>query len=125
MVAGFLISHPFIRGVALHAVLWGLIDAALAGWGFFRASRESRKYPDEYREVAQTIKLRRILVINAILDTVYILAGTALFVFFPDNLFLRGNGAGIVIQALFLFVFDLSHARLLPKRAPTWYDPPS
>ncbi len=125
LVAGLLITHPFVRGVALHAILWGLIDAGLAGWGFLRASRESQKYPDEYREVEQTLKVRRLLVVNTLLDIGYFIAGSAVTVIFRDDPFLLGNGVGVIVQALFLFAFDLSHARLLPKRAPTWYDPPS
>lgn len=128
VVAGFLagvfVPEPLIRGVALHAVAWGAVDSALAAWGFMKARKESRLYPDEYRDIHHRLRLRRILKVNTVLDVAYILGGVVLAVLFAGNPFLLGNGIGIVLQALFLFVFDLTHLRQLPKSVPTWYDPP-
>ncbi len=125
LFVGLLFTNPLIRGVALHAVAWGLIDSALAGWGFRRARRESRLYPDEYRDIHHTQRLRRLLKVNAGLDIGYITGGVAVAALFREDPYLLGNGIGIIIQALFLFVFDLTHTLLLPKTVPTWYDPPS
>ncbi|MFA7567376.1 MAG: hypothetical protein WCY01_10150, partial [Alkalispirochaeta sp.] len=109
---------------ALHAVVWGVINVAIALWGLHLAHRGSRKYPDEYRDVADGLRLRRLLVVNGFLDIGYITAGAGLIVFFHANDFLLGNGIGIVLQALFLLFFDFIHAWRLPKTTPPWYDPP-
>jgi hypothetical protein len=123
-VVGLLLPRPFVRGAALHAVVWGVINVAIALWGLHLARRGSRKYPDEYRDVADGLRLRRLLVVNSFLDIGYITAGAGLIVFFHANDFLLGNGIGIVLQALFLLFFDFIHAWRLPKTTPPWYDPP-
>lgn len=116
-------NYPILRGIAIHGIAWGLVDAAIAGYGLYRVQRDSLRYPDEYRDEDRRRKLRRVLRFNALLDIFYTLAGIALIVGFLRSRFILGNGIGIVVQALFLLFFDLSKARRLPKESPSWYDP--
>ncbi|MDA3948763.1 MAG: hypothetical protein PF508_06000 [Spirochaeta sp.] len=117
------VPSPVLRGIALHALLWGAIDAGLAGAGRIRSRRDAAAYPDEYRDVAAGRKLRRTLLINGFLDIGYIAIGVALIVLFPEDRFIIGNGIGVLIQAVFLLLFDFINAQRLPKAVPPWYDP--
>jgi Family of unknown function (DUF6992) len=100
--------RPFWIGVGQQAIGWGLIDALIA----IIAGRSTPRSLS-----SQT--LRRILLINAALDTLYMLGG---FLFArtkgATNEKLRGQGWGIVLQGLFLFKFDLIHALLVPPDTP-------
>lgn len=124
MVAGgvaLLTSVPLIEGIGLQALIWGAVDALIAVAGIIGARRKRDRYPDETRAVRETLRLRRVLVINGVLDHLYLAAGIAIAVIFRPDAFLVGNGVGIVIQAVFLLFFDLIHAAQLPARPPAWY----
>lgn len=56
-------------------------------------------------------KLARVLYINVGLDIIYQLVGLLLLVFVWHDLFIAGNGAGVIIQGAFLFVLDLYYYR--------------
>lgn len=114
---------PVLRGIAIHALAWGGVDAGIGLYAVLRARRDASNYPDEYHDEARRRRLRRILRINANLDVAYIVAGIAVAVAFRDTPFLLGNGVGVGIQGLALLVFDTIHAARLPKNAPPWYDP--
>jgi len=111
------------RGVALEAVIWGAISAIIAIAGFVGSIRGIRARPDEVQEVRRTIRLRRILEINARLDLLYIIVGVALAIVYRTDRFLLGNGIGIVTQGVVLFLIDRLHALHLPSDTPAWYDP--
>ncbi len=126
IAAGALLLLPggaFLQGAAVQAVAWGVIDALIAVIAMVRVRRTGQMPPDEYRSVRESLRLRRILLINAGLDLIYIGVGVALFLLVPGDPFIRGNGAGVVIQGGFLLFFDLFHAGTLPAQAPPWYDP--
>jgi hypothetical protein len=97
--------RPFWIGFGRQAIGWGLIDALIALFAGRSASRSSS---------AST--LRRVLLINAALDVLYMLGG---FIFArtkgATNEHTRGQGWGTVLQGLFLFKFDLIHALLAPS----------
>ncbi len=122
-LVGLAVPVALVRGIAIHALAWGGIDAILAVAGLAAARREERRYPDEYHDVAATLRLRRILRINGVLDIVYIIGGALIVVFFRHDPFLLGNGIGILIQAFFLLFFDWIQFGRLPKAAPSRYDP--
>jgi hypothetical protein len=94
--------RPFWIGFGQQAIGWGLIDALIA---LIAGRSASRSFSGR--------TLRRILLINAGLDVLYMLGG---FLFArtkgaaDDKR--RGQGWGIVLQGLFLFNFDLIHALL-------------
>jgi hypothetical protein len=94
--------RPFWIGVGQQAIGWGLIDALIA---LIAGRSTSRAF--------STTTLRRVLLINAALDVLYMLGG---FLFArtkgANDEKLRGQGWGIVLQGLFLFKFDLIHALL-------------
>jgi hypothetical protein len=123
IVSAVVVPSPLLQGIALHALLWGVIDAGLAGVGRIRARRDAAAYPDEYRDVAAGQRLRRTLLINGFLDIGYIAVGIVLIVVFPRDPFILGNGVGVLIQAVFLLLFDFINAHRLPKDVPPWYDP--
>lgn len=75
--------------------LWALVNAAIAYGGWLGAE------PDP-------ASLRRLLWINAGLDTLYMGVGLGLSRR-PGPMF-KGFGLAIVVQGLFLLGFDLAHA---------------
>jgi hypothetical protein len=115
-------EEPFLRGLAVQLIAWGAIDAILAATGAWKAWSGARSAPDEYGQVRKTVRLRRLLRINARLDVLYCLVGAGLIVFASTAL-ARGHGAGVLLQGFFLFLFDGFHARRLPSETPAWYDP--
>ncbi|HHW88105.1 MAG TPA: hypothetical protein GX400_18090 [Chloroflexi bacterium] len=106
---------PFWRAFGQQAIGWGAIDAALAIFGRRGLEQKvQRGYPPT--EAAKDLRnLRRILWFNAGLDVLYMLGGLALFR--RDDETQRGHGAGILVQGLFLFKFDLIHALLAKEDA--------
>lgn len=119
---GLILPWPLVRGIAVHAVVWGGIDLGLAIIGRFRAQRYSTRYPDEYRDITDLLKLRKTLLINGFLDIVYLTVGVVLIVVYAKQPFLLGNGIGVVVQAFFLLLFDFANTYRLPKYPPPWYD---
>jgi hypothetical protein len=97
--------RPFWIGFGWQAILWGVIDALIA----LVAGRSTSR-------LFSATTLRRVLLINAALDVLYMLDG---FIFArtrgATNEHTRGQGWGIVLQGLFLFKFDLIHALLAPS----------
>lgn len=113
-------GDAFWRGFGLQALVWGVIDAAIAFFG--RRSSEKRRLatlggPSIVEREARN--LRRLLWINTALDVLYVAAGFVLiYTIGRDDPFARGNGWGIVVQGAFLFFFDLFHALAVPKEPP-------
>jgi hypothetical protein len=84
-----------LQGIGLQAVLWGIIDAIIAMAGVLRNKEMSAD------------KAARFLLINVFLDIVYMVVGVILILIFWVDLFILGNGIGIIIQGAFLFGLDL------------------
>ena len=114
---------PAVQGFGLQALIWGTIDSIIALTALYTVYRRSRRYPDEYRDIAETARIRRLLRMNGRLDIVYVLGGIAIIALCRADPFFVGNGVGIVIQGSFLLLFDRSHASRLPSQEPPWYDP--
>lgn len=91
----FLVPNSLLQGIGLQAVLWGIIDALIAVVGVLR---NKEMLPG---------KAARFLLINVIADIGYMLVGALLMLFLGFDLFIFGNGIGILIQGAFLFVVDL------------------
>jgi hypothetical protein len=94
-VALLLVPVSLLQGVGLQAVLWGIIDLLIAVVGIFRQKDQSAD------------KAVRFLRINIFLDILYMLVGVLLSVFLWMDPFILGNGIGILIQGMFLFLVDL------------------
>ena len=106
-----LFAAPFWRGVGVQALVWGAIDAGIAGVGLLALRRKLKRQDADHPDVRskETRNLRRLLLINAGLDVLYIVAGgVVLYTFTTD--FARGNGVGIIIQGGFLLLFDTFYA---------------
>lgn len=87
--------QAFWRAFWLMTGAWALVNAAIAYGGWLGAE------PDP-------ANLRRLLWINAGLDTLYV--GVGLGLNRRHGSMLKGFGLAIVVQGLFLLGFDLTHA---------------
>lgn len=92
----FFSNTDLIKGVLLQAFFWGLIDFILGLVAFFR------------KKGFELEKIKKIFLINTYLDVLYIAVGIVL-ILLNDNAFIVGNGLGVIIQGLFLFIVDLLH----------------
>jgi hypothetical protein len=101
MIAGlffFLSTSELINGILFQAFLWGLIDGIIGLIAYLRKKEFNLE------------KIKKILLVNVYLDILYVVIGI-LLVLLGGNAFLIGNGYGIIIQGLFLFIIDLIHHR--------------
>jgi hypothetical protein len=106
------------RGMGGQFIGWGLINAAIALFGRSAADNRAADYenPGAPQVLAKESRnLRRLLLINAGLDVLYILFGAGLAARDKGDGTRKGNGRGIIIQGAFLFVFDVLHAAMLPR----------
>jgi hypothetical protein len=107
----------FGRGIGGQFVGWAVINAAIAlGGSFFTDQRKLKlAAPDAPKTlIKEASSLQRLLWINAGLDVLYMLGGW--LTMRSDKSYRRGMGLGIILQGLFLFVFDIIHA----VKVPTW-----
>ena len=106
-----LFASPFWRGVGLQGLVWGAIDAAIAGFGLLslRRKRNRPDAEDPQTLLIETRNLHRLLLINAGLDVLYTVVGIFILTRFVSE-FARGNGVGVVVQGTFLLLFDLFYA---------------
>lgn len=103
------------RQAGIQAIAWGAIDAALAWFGRRDARKKiSASATDGPR---QARRFRTILLINAGLDVGYVAGGWALLRRARGRDERAGMGIGIIIQGLFLLVFDSALAWLVGRRA--------
>ncbi|TFG10359.1 MAG: hypothetical protein EU535_08325 [Promethearchaeota archaeon] len=96
------ISSELIKGVLLQAFFWGLIDGILG----LVALLQKKAFSLE--------KVKKIFLVNVYLDIGYIIIGV-LLILLTVNSFLIGNGYGVSIQGLFLFIVDIIHYRHVKK----------
>lgn len=104
-------AAPFWRGVGVQALVWGVIDAAIALFGLMSLRRKQQR-PDANKPEAlerEAHNLHRLLLINAGLDVLYIVGGVVVLNSFTTD-FARGNGVGIIVQGAFLLLFDTFYA---------------
>jgi hypothetical protein len=119
MVGGALLQlarAPFWRAFGQQAIGWGAIDAALAIFGRRGLEQKVQRGYLPAEAANDLHNLRRLLWFNAGLDVLYMLGGLALLR--REDETPRGHGAGILVQGIFLFKFDLIHA-LLAKPGKT------
>ena len=94
---------------------WGAIDALIAGAGAWSRSRRGDLTDEEV--AAEATKLRRLLLINAVADVLYVAGGAHIaFHAGPDGTsfrMTRGDGLAIVIQGAFLLALDATYAKRL------------
>lgn len=114
----------FWRHFGLQAISWGAIDWLLAIAGRRQALLKAEDLVagdlDESAAHAAAERFRTILLVNAGLDLLYIGAGLWLLRAAGDRADRRGMGAGILVQGLFLLLFDSILAAEINRR---WIPP--
>ena len=114
-----LLAQDFWKQFGLQALAWGAIDAALALVGIRSARNKERRY--EQKELGNTDEekeartIRRVLLINAGLDSLYILSGSWVIWRFQLPSDRQGMGMGILLQGAWLLLFDALLARDVKK----------
>ena len=112
------LMEPALRGFGIQAMIWGLIDAAIAVGGSFLIIRRRKTVADpQAKEVVlnETNRTRRLLWLMVPLDVIYIIIGLTLaFTWGRKDAWWLGTGVGVVVQGLFLLGFDWYHAKNVP-----------
>ncbi len=112
--SGLVLSgNTFWGGFGIQAIIWGVIDTAIALLGRRRARRRSLASYSPDQLLQENRRLRRILWVNTFLDIVYV-AGGIVLISLHKSIFWQGHGWGIALQGGFLFFFDLIHAQIVP-----------
>lgn len=119
-VVGAVNGDRFLRGFGSQTVGWGAIDAALAVGGLARARRLlAAPPPDAAAAGRPATRIRRLLVVNAGLDVLYIAGGLAVAASRGrSDPAARGHGLAAVVQGAFLLGFDAWHAARVPTPRP-------
>lgn len=102
-------SNEFGRGFGIQLAAWGAVDAAIAIVGAGTAARRTSTANPKN----EAIFIRKVLWINFGLDVFYILGGFWVIQTYSES-FWQGAGWGIILQGVFLFLFDLIHALRVP-----------
>ena len=92
---------PFLRHFAIQLLAWGVIDAALVGWGWKNLA---------YRDYDGAMQLQKFLWLNVGLDAGYVGVGITLALagwWLGKRLGALGAGVGVMVQGFALFVLDL------------------
>ena len=105
-----LFRSPFWKQFGLQAATWGAIDAALAVFGLYTANKKEERFDlgelTDADERKETRSFFRILFINTFLDIGYVASGLWVMQRFKDRVDRRGIGVGVIVQGLWLFLFD-------------------
>ena len=118
MVVGSLLffASDFWRGFGLQCLMWGAIDLLIAWFGQRSLNKKLREAKNASQEARS---LKRILLINAVLDVLYILIGISIWVLWGRTAaFTVGNAVGVLLQGAFLLLFDLFYAWQVTKIKP-------
>lgn len=103
---------PLLRGLGQQFIAWGAIDGAIALAGRWSQRRKLEQDAGHEGDIAA---LRRLLLVNAGLDVLYVAGGMTLAVRRGKNdPYWLGVGLGIVVQGGFLLGFDLWHGLNAP-----------
>ncbi len=95
-------ANPRISGFGVQNLVWGLIDGAISGYALYDLKQRSKKGTIDIQFERE--HFRKVLLINTLLDVLYIGTGAALLYY--GNPQWKGHGMGIVVQGSFLFLFD-------------------
>ncbi len=113
VITGFALQlnpKSFWKQFGIQALLWGAIDAALALFGLTSADKKGKRYVlgelDTTDEQKDARTFYRLLLLNTGLDVGYVSVGAWLVQHFKGRTDRRGMGLGILIQGLWLFLFD-------------------
>ena len=107
----------FWRGFGSQHIGWSLINFTIAFFGL-RANSRRILQPDIHDTAVmqhESRKLALILWVNSGLDLLYMLGGWCFAQSRASKPLQRGIGWGIVLQGALLLVFDVLHARVVPR----------
>ncbi len=103
-------QKAFWKQFGLQALTWGAIDAALALFGLAGANKKEERHAlgelDEQDVVKEAYGFHRILLLNTGLDVLYVVGGAWLLHRFQGRSDRQGMGVGVIVQGLWLFLFD-------------------
>lgn len=115
-----LLPNEYWRQIGTQAFTWGVINSALAFAGrrsaLLKAEESFAGDMRESQEHAEAEQFHRILMFNAGLDVAYIAIGMLVAQHYAQQPRRRGLGHGIVVQGLFLLIFDSWLARDVDAR---------
>ncbi len=110
-------ESPVRRGIATQNIGWGVINILIGVFGLVTTRRRKAKLkrpnaPDVLKK--ETNNLRNLLIVNIVLDALYMLGGSRT----ADslNVYRRGIGIGIIIQGGLLFVWDIFLVLAIPSK---------
>jgi hypothetical protein len=110
-------GNTFWRGVGSQFIGWALINLGIAGGGSWLTRRRQNALGEKAHApetlVKETADLRRLLIINGILDIGYMFGGLFLMLRPQSQPRMKGVGVGILLQGAFLFIFDWLNVGLL------------
>ncbi len=108
-------GSPFWQGFGIQALAWGVVDGIIVWFGWRRVKQNLVVNDADQGDAQEASRIRKILWINNALDVLYIASGgLIIFTLGSTSAFWRGTGWGIIIQAMFLFIFDMWHAWQVP-----------
>lgn len=112
-LAALFSRNAAVRHFGLQSLIWGAGDAALALFGQRDALRRIREGARD--EGGQARRFRAILLVNALLDVGYVLAGLLLLLRAGERRGRAGAGVGVTVQGLFLLIYDTVLAALVRR----------
>jgi len=112
------VGNKLWRHMGNQFIVWGAIDACIAFFGQIAARNRIDHYenpglPEVCRKEERN--LRRLLWLNFGLDALYMLGGWYWVQHDKGDGTQKGSGWGVILQAVFLLVFDLVHALNTPN----------
>jgi hypothetical protein len=90
-------------GFGVQAIIWGIIALIIL---FFVVRKQKGK---------SVAEITRTVYINIFLDIFYMIAGLLVILFFLQDIYMVGNGIGVIVQGFFLLVLDLYYYTSLKK----------
>lgn len=93
--------NPFVKAFGMQNLAWGSIDGTIAFFG--HRSLQNVAW-ETTTPLAEKLKFRKVLLINSLLDFLYLAVGFLLLK--TKNVKWHGHGVGIIFQGFFLFLFD-------------------
>jgi hypothetical protein len=110
----------FWQGFGIQALAWGAVDGIIVWFGWRRVRKNLGVDASNQINTREARRIRKILWINTALDVLYMASGAVIiFTLGSTSAFWRGTGWGIIIQAVFLFIFDMWHAFHVPHPSTT------
>jgi hypothetical protein len=99
-----------IRDFGIQNIAWGVIDGGIA---LYARRSISGKRGSSISVQREKQNFRMLLLVNSLLDIVYVGVGTALAASRRDRL--KGHGYGVIVQGAFLLLFDGINLLFIPK----------